>query len=340
MLREALFYKNLPDGQVICSLCSHNCHIKPGQRGLCQVRENQAGTLMSLVWGRPITLAVDPIEKKPLFHFLPSSLSFSLATLGCNFQCAFCQNWQISQATPEYKREDEVIVAPEEVIKLTLANNCKSISYTYTEPTVYFEYAADCMEQAQKAGLANVFVSNGFQSEACLASCKGLLQAANVDLKSFRDKFYREVCRARLAPVLDSLRLLKTAGTWLEITTLLIPGKNDESVELKELAQFIAQELSTDVPWHVSAYRPHYKYAGKGPSSTPPRTLLKAQEIGLEAGLHHVYIGNAPGLGGEDTICPQCETLLLRRMGFAVKENNLRNGACPTCGRSVAGVWQ
>lgn len=341
-MRRADLWTSLDDGKIACELCAHGCVIVPGKRGLCMVRENVDGVLFSLVWGRPIASNVDPIEKKPLYHFLPGSLSYSIATVGCNFRCAFCQNWQISQQPREAGLSDHGpggLVPPEAIVAQAQAADCASISYTYTEPTIYFEYARDCMELAVAAGLKNVFVTNGYQSAQCVAACQGLLHAANVDLKAFSDAFYRQECHARLQPVLDTLRRLHAAGVWLEVTTLLIPGKNDDPGELAELCAFIAGELSPDVPWHVSAYSPRYKYGSHGPGPTPPSALDAALAIGRAAGLRYVYAGNVPGHASETTLCPSCGHRLVGRRGYMVDADRITDGVCPGCGAAIAGVW-
>lgn len=344
-MREAMLYDRREGGGVQCRLCAHGCVIKDGGRGICMVRENRGGTLYSLVWGRPIAGNVDPVEKKPLFHFLPGTLSYSIATLGCNFQCAFCQNWDISQHPRDHEgriqgggpRGQEV--PPEVIIKNARTHGCASISYTYTEPTIYFEYAYDCMELAQARRLYNIFVTNGYESPDCVEAAKDLLDAANVDLKAMTDRFYKEECKARLQPVLDTLKNLHAAGIWLEVTTLVIPGKNDDPGELRELAGFIAGELSPEVPWHVSAYHPQYKYRQGGPPRTPVETLEAALAIGREAGLHFVYAGNVPGHDSESTFCAGCGQRLIGRRGYMVSEVNLKNGACASCGLALPGVW-
>jgi pyruvate formate lyase activating enzyme len=347
-MHEAMLYERLEGDKVRCRLCAHGCVIKEGGRGICLVRQNQGGRLYSLVYGKPISGNADPIEKKPLFHFLPGTLSYSIATVGCNFQCGFCQNWDISQ----YLREGGVArqkipggawdgspVAPAEIVRQAQLTGCASIAYTYTEPTVYFEYAYDCMKLAHQAGLKNVFVTNGYQSAECVEACQGLLDAANVDLKAFNDRFYKEECKARLQPVLDTLKRMHAAGIWLEVTTLLIPGKNDDPAELRELAGFIAGELSPQVPWHVSAYTPRYRYRGRGPGPTPTSALERALEIGREAGLEYLYTGNAPGHATESTRCPGCGRVVIPRRLFSVGRVELAGGACPGCGHAIAGVW-
>ncbi|MFZ5585867.1 MAG: AmmeMemoRadiSam system radical SAM enzyme [Thermodesulfobacteriota bacterium] len=344
-MREAMLYEKLDQARVRCHLCAHGCLIRDGERGLCRVRENQGGALYSLVWGKPIAGNADPIEKKPLFHFLPGTRSYSIATLGCNFQCGFCQNWNISQHPRQAQGEipgggpHGELVEPRAIVAEALGQGCASISYTYTEPTIYFEYARDCMDLAVQAGLRNVFVSNGYESAECVEACRGLLHAANIDLKAFRDGFYKTECKARLQPVLDTLAAMKAAGVWLEVTTLLIPGKNDDPVELKELTEYLARELSPDLPWHVSAYTPRYQYEQTGPPPTPLKSLEKAVEIGRQAGLRFVYAGNAPGHGSESTACPSCGRIVVGRRGFMVTGLDLNGGACPSCNRPIPGVW-
>jgi pyruvate formate lyase activating enzyme len=275
---------------------------------------------------------VDPIEKKPLFHFHPGSLSFSVATVGCNMHCLHCQNAEISQMPFDRGRIEGRHLAPEEAVSAALAGNCRSISFTYTEPTVYFEYAYDTARKASEAGLENVFVTNGYIEAGPLEAIRPWLHGANVDLKSFRDSFYRRVCRARLAPVLDTLNRMRSLGIWLEVTTLLIPGRNDEEEELRDIARFL-YGLGEDVPWHVSAYYPTYKMTDR--PRTPLKTLRRAWEIGKEEGLLFVYTGNAPGDEGENTTCPQCGTCVIRRHGFQVLSMDLEHGRCHQCKREV-----
>jgi pyruvate formate lyase activating enzyme len=344
-MHEAMLYDKRPHQEVKCRLCAHGCLIAEGKRGLCTVRQNTGGALYSLVYGKPIAGTPDPIEKKPLFHFLPGSLSYSIATVGCNFRCGFCQNWDISQHLREGGKgvpgggPGGALVSPQEIVQAALDSGCASIAYTYTEPTIYFEYAYDCMVLAHQKGLKNVFVTNGYESAECVDKCIGLLDAANVDLKAMNDGFYRRECRAQLPPVLDTLKRMFAAGIWLEVTTLLIPGKNDAPQELKKLAGFISGELSPQVPWHISAYTPRYKYAEDGPGSTPVATLEMALGLGLEAGLSYVYTGNVPGHDGENTGCPGCGERVVSRRGFSVNDQVIKTGLCPACGDPIAGVW-
>ena len=335
-MKEAAFYTKEASGDVRCGLCAQHCRIKPGAVGTCGVRRNDGGTLVTLVYGLTVAENVDPIEKKPLFHFLPGSRSFSIATAGCNFRCRHCQNADISQMPRDAGRILGSPLAPAEVVSRARAAGCASISYTYTEPTIFFEYAFDTAALARQAGLKNVFVTNGYITAEPLRAIAPHLDAANVDLKSSSDEFYKRVCGARLQPVLDALKLYRELGIWLEVTTLVIPGENDSDEDLGGCARFIAEELGRDVPWHVSAFHPTYLLTNR--PRTPAETLQRARRIGLDAGLHFVYEGNLPG-EGETTFCPACGKPGIVRFGFAVRENRLRGGRCPDCNTAVAGVW-
>ena len=335
-MREAMLYEKQTDSRVRCNLCSHYCWIGEGKKGICQVRENRGGQLYTLVYGRTISQNVDPIEKKPLFHFYPGSSAYSIATPGCNFRCAWCQNWEISQMPRQQHLIAGSEATPAQIVAAAQRLNCRSIAYTYTEPTIFFEYAYDTAQLAQKAGLANVFVTNGYMSPAMLETIQPYLNAANVDLKAFRDQTYRRYVGARLQPVLDSLKMLKKLGIWLEVTTLVIPNLNDDPAELRECAQFIAQELGTDTPWHISRFFPDYKLAEVPP--TPLETLRQAREIGLEEGLKYVYVGNVGGEESENPFCPDCGQVLIRRHIFGVQVNQIRAGRCPNCNCAIAGV--
>jgi pyruvate formate lyase activating enzyme len=335
-VHEARLYERLQGERVRCQLCAHRCEVGPGRRGICQVRENQGGTLYSLVYGLLISQAVDPIEKKPLFHFHPGSGAYSIATVGCNLRCTFCQNAEISQLPRDEHRILGRETAPTAVVDAAQRYNCRSIAYTYTEPTVFFEYAYDVSVLAREAGLANVLVTNGYMSPEMLAAYQPYLDAANVDLKAFRDGFYRRLCGARLQSVLDSLKLMRAQGVWLEVTTLLIPGHNDDPAELRDLAAFLAAELGPETPWHVSRFHPAYRLLSAPP--TPAATLQRAHDIGREAGLRYVYIGNLPGLAGENTTCPTCAQTVVERQGFRVTARRTRDGACAFCGAPIDGV--
>jgi pyruvate formate lyase activating enzyme len=334
---EAQMYSKGDDGEVVCELCAHHCRIKDGHRGICGVRENRAGVLYSLVYGWLVAENVDPVEKKPLFHVLPGSRSYSISTVGCNFHCRHCQNFSISQ--PGAFAADTVpgvLRSPEHVVASAVSDGCQSISYTYVEPTVFFEFAYDCCVLARAQGLKNIFVSNGYMTEKTSRKLAPVLDAINIDIKSFSDDFYRKICGARLQPVLDTVRLMHELGVWVEITTLVIPGLNDSDAELTEIAEFI---LSVDpsMPWHVTAFYPTYKLTDR--PATSAASLQKAREIGLKAGLRYVYEGNVPGAGGENTMCPSCRARLVSRLGFRIQENRVIDGCCPQCGEQIAGVW-
>jgi pyruvate formate lyase activating enzyme len=335
----ARMWESLEDRKVQCYLCAQECKIDPGKRGLCHVRENRDGSLFSLNYGRIIAEHIDPIEKKPLFHFLPGTRSYSIATVGCNFMCLHCQNYDISQ----YPRVHGGLIQgderePEAIVAYALASHSASISYTYTEPTIFLEYAQDVGKLAREQGLKNVFVSNGFMTEQSAAALAAFVDADNVDLKSFRDDFYRKVCKARLQPVLDTIVRLKQLGVWLEVTTLVIPGHNDSVEELSEIAQFI-RGVGPEVPWHVSAFHPTFKMLDH--PATPVATLRRAREIGLQAGLRYVYTGNIPpGEGGENTYCYDCQELLIERQGYTIRRYLLKDGKCPKCQTPVDGVWK
>jgi pyruvate formate lyase activating enzyme len=335
-MKEALVYDKLNGADVKCRLCGHNCLIHAGQRGICAVRENREGTLYSLVYGKVISMNVDPVEKKPLFHFLPGSSSFSIATAGCNFRCKHCQNYEISQ----FPRERQFQIpgremTPEAIVDAAVYNNCESISYTYTEPTIFFEFAFDCARLAREKGVKNFFVSNGYTGPDAVRLIAPFLDANNIDLKG-SDKFYREICGARLAPVKETIRLMKELGVWVEVTTLVIPDLNDSEKDLTDIAEFICS-VDPGIPWHVSQFYPTYKLLDK--PRTPVETLRRASDIGHKAGLKYVYVGNVPGEEGENTRCPSCEELLIRRVGYRILKNKIKEGSCPNCGTSIEGIW-
>jgi pyruvate formate lyase activating enzyme len=326
----------MDDGKVRCHLCNHRCVIQDGKRGICGVRENRAGKLISLVYGGVIAKNCDPIEKKPLFHFAPGSLSYSIATVGCNFRCLFCQNADISQMPSDRGRIMGEEISPQEIVDGALATHSASISYTYTEPTVFFELALDTSRLAVAKGLQNVFVTNGYMSQECLQEIYPDLHAANVDLKSFNPRFYKEQCGANLEPVLKTLETMKQMGVWLEVTTLLIPGLNDSPEELREIAHFLAG-LDRNIPWHISRFHPTYRLTDV--ASTPAQSIHRARDIGREAGLTYVYPGNLPGDEGEKTHCHECGCVLIDRFGFYVKGNFLKGNRCPECQTQIPGVW-
>ena len=324
------------DGAVRCVACAHRCLIRPGRSGICGVRENRAGDLVSLVFGRAVAANPDPIEKKPLFHFYPGSIAFSIATQGCNFHCRNCQNWSISQGGHEGFEAPSTELLPARVVAAALASGSRSIAYTYTEPTVFIEYVLATAGLALTAGLANVLVTNGYQTKETLELLAPVISAANVDLKSFDDRFYRRVVGARLAPVLATLVGMRERGLWVEVTTLLIPGLNDDPAGLTALAHWICTELGPETPWHVSRFFPTYRMTDVSP--TPVATIERAVSIGREAGLRHVYAGNLSG-GDDDTRCAGCGTTLIRRRGFAAAATTaIAGGSCTSCGHPLAGV--
>lgn len=333
-MKEALFYEKLPDNKVKCGLCNHHCVISPQSRGICGVRENRDGKLFTLVYGKVIAYHIDPIEKKPLFHFYPGSASYSIATVGCNFHCLHCQNYTISQYPKFYDDIAGETFTPEDVINEARTSGCRSISYTYTEPTIFLEFAYDCMVLAHKERLKNVFVSNGYMSKEALKFIAPYLDAINVDLKG-DDEFYKKICGARLNPVLDNIKLLKELGIWVEVTTLIIPELNDSDDFLKKTANFLAS-IDPSIPWHVTQFYPTYKLLDK--PRTPIETIKRAREIGFNEGLKFVYTGNVPGEGGENTYCPNCKQLIIERFGFFINKINIKESRCLNCGTPIEGI--
>jgi len=330
-----MLYERLDGERVRCHLCSHGCTIAPSKQGICGVRENRDGTLYTLVYGTIIAENIDPIEKKPLFHVYPGSRSFSVATVGCNFHCTFCQNSDISQMPRERKKIIGRDATPEELVEKTLTSGSKTIAYTYTEPTIYFELAYDTAKIAKDKGIKNVFVTNGFMTGEAIEKIAPYLDAANVDLKSFDDGFYKNYCGGRLQPVLDSLKKMKELGIWVEVTTLIIPTLNDSDDELFSIARFI-HSLGDETPWHISRFHPQYKMTELHP--TPLSTLQRAKQIGTDAGLKYVYTGNVPGDEGENTYCSNCKNLIIGRYGFRVDTLNLKGSQCSRCGKELEGI--
>ncbi|MCD6388900.1 MAG: AmmeMemoRadiSam system radical SAM enzyme [Desulfobulbaceae bacterium] len=336
-MKEAMFYQQEEGNKVVCGLCNHHCHIKEGKRGICGVRENRAGKLYSLVYGRLIAENVDPIEKKPLFHFLPGSRAYSIATVGCNFRCLHCQNYDISQYPHRHGGEIAGTKrSAESVVEDAVRQDCASLCYTYVEPTIFYEFAYDCSLLARKRKLKNAFVSNGYMSADVTRRLATVLDGINIDIKGFTDDFYKKVCKARLQPVLDNVKLMHELGVWVEVTTLVIPGLNDSKEELRDIARFV-KSVSPAMPWHVTAFYPTYKMLDREP--TPAATLRMAREIGLEEGLRFVYEGNIPGEGGENSYCPACGEELISRFGFSIRTNSLSEGSCGKCGELIEGVW-
>ncbi len=369
MAKEALFWNNDGDNNVNCNLCAHGCRIAPGRCGRCAVRVNKDGILYSRVYGRVVAQNIDPVEKKPLYHFLPGSETFSIATIGCNFKCSFCQNHEISQAAEfienigtnddndintdnahkvhtvsnvhkDIDSNDDIYgntcIPPNAIVDAALRYKCKSVSFTYTEPTVFFEYALDVAKAAKAAGLRTVFVSNGFMTTECLRAVAPYLDACNIDLKSFRDEFYRDKCGARLTPVLESLKAIREAGIWLEVTTLVIGGLNDSDEELTGIARYIVNDLGADTPWHVSGFYPRYRMLSVPP--TGAASIERAREIGVGAGLRYVYGGNVNVY--RDTRCPGCGGVLISRRGYETRVAGLvAGGVCGACGQKIRGIF-
>jgi pyruvate formate lyase activating enzyme len=337
---QAAFSRPLKSGGAQCGLCRHFCRLAPGQRGRCGVRvcaEGEGGArLLTLVGGGVAACHADPVEKKPLYHYLSGSMTFSFGTAGCNFDCAWCQNAGISRGPAETGRIPATPADPEGLVRAALAAKCASVAFTYTEPTVFYELLAATADAAKQKGLGAVLVSNGYQSPACLDSLGPRIDAANIDLKAFRDATYRKFCGAGLRPVLDNLKRIKALGWWLEVTTLIVPGVNDDPAELRDAALFIRQELGEEVPWHVSAFHPCRHMPDTPPTS--PGALSKAADIGRDAGLLFVYTGNVPGLD-LPTLCPRCGSTLVGRRAFHARPVPGFRGACPHCGRKIAGIW-
>jgi pyruvate formate lyase activating enzyme len=337
MKKEAFLYEQLEDQYVQCNLCSHRCKISDGNFGFCGVRQNTAGVLYTHAYGNIIASHVDPIEKKPLYHFLPGSSSFSIAAIGCNFRCGFCQNWDISQSNA---RDGSAVgpgdpIAPETVVAAAQDNGCKSIAYTYTEPTIFLEYALDIARLAKAKGLRNIFVTNGYMTAEAIELVSGYCDAANIDLKFFTESAYKRMCGGHLEPVLNAIRLMRSKGIWVEITTLVIPGENDDATQLSGIAQFIA-DVDINIPWHLSRFHPDYKLTAY--PATPESTLKHAQETGKSHSLKYIYIGNVQGWGN-DTYCPKCQKLLIKREIFDILEYNMQGNACPHCHETIAGVF-
>jgi len=333
-MKEACLYKKLSDKKIQCQNCAHYCVIAPGKRGICGVRENIAGKLYALNYGKAIACYIDPIEKKPFFHFLQGSYSLSVATVGCNFTCENCQNWDISQGPKPDKPVLGDDLPPKEIIKIALKNKLPSISYTYTEPTIFLEYALDTMKLAKKAGLKNTFVSNGFMSLESAKLVIPYLDANNIDLKSFSDEFYKSNCGGRLQPVLDTAKLMKKSGVWVEITTLVIPTLNDSAKTFREIAKFIYKDLGSETPWHISQFSGVISWKLQHLPDTPVETLKMAWEIGKGIGLKYVYTGNVHGLPSEDTFCPKCQALCVDRTNYIIHRHD-KNGKCPKCGADL-----
>lgn len=334
-LKKALFWVKLATGKLQCQLCPRRCVLGENQSGFCRARKNINGELYTLTYGQPVALHSDPIEKKPLFHVYPGTKSFSIATAGCNLRCKFCQNWEISQADPGSVKV--AYVPPQEIINRARQNKCETIAFTYTEPTIFYEYMLDVAKLAKKQGIPCVMHSSGFINEAPLRELAKYITAANIDLKGFNDKYYSSFCEGKLENVLNTLKVLKQEGVWVEVTNLVIPSANDSPEDLLKLSQWVKDNLGEDTPVHFSRFFPMYKLIDLSP--TPVSSLILARDIAKRVGLKYVYVGNIPQHLGEDTICPVCSKLLIKRVGYTVLENNIINGKCRFCSAKISGIW-
>jgi pyruvate formate lyase activating enzyme len=334
-VREARFYEKLPNKKIRCQLCPRECVIDDRERGYCGVRENREGTYYTLVYARPCTYHVDPIEKKPLFHFYPGSRAFSIATAGCNVNCKFCQNWEISQVRPEQIRS--FYLPPDDVAAMARESDCLSIAYTYSEPTIFYEYMADTALAGRERNVRSVVISAGYISEKPLRELCGKVDAIKVDLKAFSEKYYKEVVNGELKPVLDSLVTMRRMNMWTEVVYLMVPTLNDSESEIRGLCRWVNQYLGPDVPIHFTRFHPYYLLKNLPP--TPVKTLDRAWQIAKAEGLHYVYIGNVPGHAAENTVCPGCGALVISRSGYYIREINLKNNRCIHCKREIAGLW-
>jgi len=335
-LKEAYYYLEFEDSEVQCLLCPRKCILTEGQRGICGVRQNIKGKLYTLVYGRPVAVHIDPIEKKPISHVLPGSKSFSIATAGCNLSCRFCHNWQISQVLPEDIRSYDL--PPEKVVQLALENNCQSIAYTYSEPTIFYEYMIETAKLAREKGLKNIYVTSGYINPEPLRELCKYIDVANLDIKGFTEDYYLKYCLGELQPVLESAKIMKEEGVWLELTNLILPTINDDMAKIREMCEWIIKNLGPDVPLYFSRFSPAYKMIHL--PHTPVETLEKAREIAQEVGLHYVYIGNVAGNPAEHTYCPKCGRIIIQRVGYFVTSNNLDQGKCPFCGEKIPGIWK
>jgi len=334
-LKEALFYQKLENKTVQCQLCPRRCTIPDGRRGFCGVRENRDGILYTLSYAKTVATHIDPIEKKPLFHFLPSTTAFSIATAGCNLRCKFCQNWEISQSLPE--DIDYVYIEPQDLVKKVKESGSPTLAYTYTEPTIFYEYMLETAKLAKSEGIKNIMHSNGYINEEPLRQLAKYLDAANIDLKGFSDDYYSKMTEGTLEPVLKTLKILKEEGVHVEITNLVLAGYNDDESSIIKMCLWIKENLGPDTPLHFSRFFPMYKLVSLNP--TPVETLEKARKIALDCGLKYVYIGNLAGHPAENTYCPKCKKMLIERRGYFVIQNNIEDGKCKFCGEEIAGVW-
>jgi pyruvate formate lyase activating enzyme len=335
-LKEVMFYKKLEELKIECGICPQKCKVADRERGTCGNKENRGGKYYTLVYSKPCSLYPDPIEKKPLFHYLPGTRAFSIATAGCNFECRFCQNWRIAQFRPE--DVDYVRMTPKDIVKTALVKDCPTIAYTYSEPTVFYGYMYDCAKLGRKNGVGSVMISNGFMSEEPLKELCKVLTGVKIDLKAFSEKFYKELCSGTLKPVLDTLVRLKKLGMWFELVVLIIPTKNDGASEINQMCDWIMENLGPDVPVHFTRFHPTYKLKNLPPTSVS--TLERCYKIAQNKGINFPYIGNVPGHKGEHTYCPKCKKAILRRVGFTILKNNIsHSGRCKLCNHPIPGVW-
>jgi pyruvate formate lyase activating enzyme len=331
----AKYYKKLGEKKVQCQLCPHECRVADLERGTCGVRENKGGEYYTLVYGNPCSAHIDPIEKKPVFHYYPSTTAFSIATAGCNFVCKFCQNWEISQKRPEQVKT--VKLPPSQVIQIAQQRGCKTVAHTYTEPVVFFEYMLDCAIVGKEKGVPNVMISNGYILEKPMRELCKYLGAVKIDLKAFSEKFYHELCVGKLKPVLDVLSILKDEGVWFEIVVLLIPTLNDSKQEINEMTKWIVKELGPGVPVHFSRYYPTFMLKNIPP--TPPETLLRSRKIAMDNGVKFAYVGNIIS-DAENTFCPECGKLLIERMRFTSSVVGMKGNKCKYCNETIPGVFE
>ncbi len=334
--QKALHWEILDDSSIQCTLCPRRCIMNKGQKGFCRARKNADGTLVLLTYAKPVATHIDPIEKKPLFHVLPGTKSFSIATAGCNLRCKFCQNWEISQLDPE--KVNIASVSPQEIVDRAKKSNTKTIAFTYTEPTIFYEYMLDIAKLATTQKIKCVMHSAGYINPEPLRQIAKYLTACNIDLKGFSEEYYARYCQGSLAPVLNTLKILKEENVWIEITNLIVPGGNDSDKNITELCEWIKQNLGVDTPIHFSRFFPMYRLTNLSP--TPLTSLTRARDIAQKVGLNFVYIGNTPMHIGENTSCPQCNKLLIKRLGYTVLENNIKEGRCPYCNYKIAGIWE
>ncbi len=332
---EARYYKKLPEREIECELCPRFCRLGDKERGYCGVRENMGGTYYTLVYGKACAIHIDPIEKKPLFHFLPGSQALSIATAGCNVNCKFCQNWEISQVRPEQVRHYDF--PPLQVAALAQKNRCPVIAYTYTEPVVFIEYMFDTSVEARKKGIKNVVITGGHINPEPLRELIGVVDAIKIDLKSFSQRFYTDYVRGELEPVLEAINIVHQSQTWLEIVYLVIPSLNDSPGEIQKLCRWLMEKVGPDVPLHFSRFHPMYLVKNLPP--TPISTLERTRHIALKEGLHYVYIGNVPGHEAENTYCPQCQKMIIRRTGYQIEKVRIQNGRCQLCDHPIPGIW-